>query len=312
MKAHTLLLIPVLPVMAFIAVVPLAAGQVAATDSAQSVTVDNNGLSPGRIIDSLAPPRLLLANRYLPETAAEAQHYWASEKLDGVRAYWDGQRLVTRSGLLIKAPGWFTESFPAQPLDGELWIGRGQFDLVSGIVRRQIPEDSAWRQVRYKVFDLPADPRRFEARMRSLDEVVATTGLTWLQAVAQIRMQSEGGLQGFLDAIVTIGGEGLMLRRAGSYYRPGRSDDLLKVTPLQDDEAIVIAHLPGQGKFDGMLGSLRVRHADGREFKLGSGFTNAQRNNPPPVGSRVTFQYSGLTRTGLPRFARFYRQRDDF
>ncbi len=310
MKTHHLLLIPVIPAITFISVPALMAGQVSA-EGVQSLALNKSGISPSLVTSTSSPPRLLLANRYLPDTALAADNYWASEKLDGVRAYWDGQRLLTRSGMTIKAPVWFTASFPEQPLDGELWIGRGQFDLVSGIVRRQSPDDSAWRQVRYKVFDLPADPQRFEARMHTLDEVVANTGLAWLQAVAQIRMQSEGGLQGFLDAIIAIGGEGLMLRRIGSYYQPGRSDDLLKVKPLQDDEATVVAHLPGEGKFAGMLGSLLVRHADGREFKLGSGFTNAQRETPPPVGSLVTFQYSGLTRTGLPRFARFYRQRDE-
>ena len=102
-----------------------------------------------------------------------------------------------------------------------------------------------------------------------------------------------------------------MLRQAESQYEPGRSPTLLKVKPYDDAEATVIGHLPGKGKFAGKLGSLRVRTPAGREFSVGTGFTDAQRESPPPVGTVITYRFRGLTSKGLPRFASFLRVRKD-
>jgi DNA ligase-1 len=55
------------------------------------------------------------------------------------------------------------------------------------------------------------------------------------------------------------------------------------------------------------LGSLRVRTADGREFSLGTGFSDQQRQTPPAIGKTVTYRYRGFTSSGLPRFASFLR-----
>lgn len=253
---------------------------------------------------------LLLAERY--EGDVDVTRYWVSEKLDGVRAHWDGRRLRFRSGHPVPAPRWFTDALPAQSLDGELWLGRGRFDRLSGIVRRSVPVDAEWREVRYMIFELPDAAGDFTERIRRIEALTAAAGVSWLQPVAQFRLSDAAALQVRLDAVVRDGGEGLMLHRAGAPYTTGRSADLLKLTPWLDAEARVVAHLPGKGKYAGMLGALRVAMPDGKAFSLGSGFSDAQRRDPPPVGSRVTYRYRELTRNGIPRFPRFLRVREDF
>jgi DNA ligase-1 len=241
---------------------------------------------------------------------ADVTRYLVSEKLDGVRAFWDGQSLRTRQGNVINAPGWFVENFPAQSLDGELWIGRGQFDRLSATVRRQTPDDTEWRQVRYMVFELPQASGVFRERAEVLRGVIGTAGVPWLQAVEQIALKDRKALEHKLDDILKIGGEGLMLHRADALYTTGRSDALLKMKLWHDAEATVIAHQTGKGKFAGMLGALRVRTADGVEFKLGTGLSEVNRRNPPPIGTVITFRYRELTNKGVPRFASFLRVRE--
>jgi DNA ligase-1 len=193
-----------------------------------------------------------------------------------------------------------------------LWLGRGTFARLSGIVRRAVPDDAEWRQVRYMIFELPDAPGDFTARAAAIREVVATAGLPWLQAIEQFRVADGKALQRTLDAVVRGGGEGLMLHRADAPYATGRSADLLKVTPWLDAEARVVAHLPGRGKHAGRLGALRVEMPDGHRFSLGTGFSDAERRAPPPVGAQVTYRYRELTAAGLPRFPRYLRVREDF
>ena len=262
-------------------------------------------------------PMPLLANESLPLLLADTEHgqadvalYLVSEKLDGVRAFWDGQVLRTRNGNAINAPAWFTKDFPQQELDGELWIGRGQFDLLSGTVRRQTPDDAEWRQVRYLVFELPQAPGTFRQRAEALRQIVTEADVSWLQALEQFELGSRQALNQKLKEMTTAGGEGLMLHRADAPYMTGRSDVLLKMKVWHDAEATVIGYQPGKGKHAGRLGALRVRTVDGVEFLLGTGLSDAERDNPPPIGSSVTFRYRDLTPRGLPRFASFYRLRD--
>lgn len=253
---------------------------------------------------------LLLAERY--RGGFDVTQYWVSEKLDGVRAYWDGRQLRFRSGNPVPAPDWFVAALPGRPLDGELWLGRGRFDELSGIVRRASPEDGEWRRVRYMIFELPDAPGDFTARSRQIREIVTRADVPWLWAVEQFRLSDERSLQQRLDEVVRGGGEGLMLHRADASYETGRSAALLKLTPWLDAEARVVAHLPGKGKHAGRLGALRVEMPDGKRFSLGSGFTDAQRRKPPPIGALVTYRYRELTTNGLPRFPRFLRVREAF
>lgn len=256
-----------------------------------------------------APPELLLANVYRDDIDPAA--YLVSEKLDGVRAIWDGETLRFRSGNRVNAPAWFTDALPKTPMDGELWLGRGRFERLSGIVRREQPVDAEWREVRYMIFELPGAPGTFAERAGRIRVIVAAAALPWLAEIPQALVASREALRQRLAQTVKAGGEGLMLHRADAAYETGRSDTLLKLKPWLDAEAVVIAHLPGKGKYAGQLGALRVRLADGREFRLGTGFTDAQRKSPPPIGSVVTYRYRELTAKGLPRFASFLRRRQE-
>lgn len=253
------------------------------------------------------PPAILLAEVYRDQV--DVTHYLVSEKLDGVRAIWDGSTLRFRSGKEINAPRWFVDGLPKRPLDGELWIARGKFERLSGIVRKDVPDDNEWRQVRYMIFELPGAPGSFRERAEAMREIVRQTNIPWLREIEQFSVVDRNSLQKRMNEVVKAGGEGLMLHRADALYETGRSDTLLKMKPWEDAEAVVVGHVPGKGKNAGMLGALRVRTADGREFSLGTGFTDKQRSNPPPIGTTVTYRYRNLTNTGMPRFASFLRVR---
>ena len=255
------------------------------------------------------PPPLTLAADYQP--GIDLDDYWVSEKLDGVRAYWDGLRLISRSGNPIHAPEWFTSGFPKTVLDGELWIGRQRFDEVSGIVRRHQPREEDWREVRFMLFDLPHFPGTFDERLTELHSLVSRAEIPWLQAIPQFRVASHEALLQELTDVTAEGSEGLMLHRGSSTYHSIRSADLLKLKALADAEATVISHIPGQGRLTGMMGSIVVETDDGIRFRIGTGFSDAERRDPPTPGSRITYQYSGTTARGVPRFARFLRVRHD-
>jgi DNA ligase 1 len=269
--------------------------------------------APIAVAADVKPP-LMLANVYHP--GVPLADYWVSEKYDGVRGFWDGQKLLTRSGQPINAPAWFTANWPAAPMDGELWAGRGQFQKAVSTVRQQTPDDAAWRGMRFMVFDLPAEPGTFTDRLTTLNSVVGKMAVPWVRAVPQSKVASHAALQNQLKQITKAGAEGLMLHRSSSLYKGMRNDDLLKVKTHDDAEAKVVAHLPGKGKYAGQLGALLVEMPglDGqpsKRFKLGTGFSDAQRQSPPAIGSRVTYRFRGLNDSGIPRFASFMRMRDD-
>ena len=255
------------------------------------------------------PPALLLAQVYRP--GMDLQDYWVSEKYDGVRGYWDGSALRTRGGETVHAPAWFTAGWPTTALDGELWAGRGQFAQAHSTTRQQQPGDVAWRQMRFMVFDLPAHGGTFDQRLPALNVLVEGLHQPWVQAVPQRRVANDAALQALLHRTVRAGGEGLMLHRGASLYRAGRSDDLIKVKTHEDTEARVVAHLPGKGRHAGRMGALLVEMPSGQRFRLGAGFSDADRNHPPPLGSWVTYRFRGTHDGGLPRFASFVRLRED-
>ena len=256
-----------------------------------------------------SPPALMLADVYRQGVVLD--DYWVSEKYDGVRGYWDGAALWTRGGERVVAPAWFTAPLPRVPLDGELWAGRGRFALAVSTVRSQAPNDLAWHEMRFMVFDLPRQPGDFTTRLAALRKLLPIVGAPWVVPVAQERATTHEALRALMDKTVKMGGEGLMLHRGASLYRGERNADLLKVKPYDDAEARVVAHLEGKGRHAGRLGALLVEMPDGQRFRLGGGFTDAQRDDPPPVGSWVTYRYNGTHPGGLPRFARFLRVRED-
>ena len=271
------------------------------------------GTTPVALAADVKPP-LMLANVYHP--GVQLADYWVSEKYDGVRGFWDGQKLLTRGGQAISAPAWFTANWPATPMDGELWAGRGQFQKAVSTVRQQTPDDAAWRNIQFMVFDLPAEPGPFTERLSKLNSVVGKLAVPWVQAVPQSKVASHAALQSQLKQITKAGAEGLMLHRGSSLYKGVRNDDLLKVKTHDDAEAKVIGHVPGKGKYAGQLGALLVEMPakDGqsaKRFKLGTGLSDVQRQNPPVVGSQVTYRYRGFNDSGIPRFASFMRIREE-
>jgi DNA ligase 1 len=255
-------------------------------------------------------PAILLANVLRDDI--EVTQYLVSEKYDGVRAIWDGRVLKFRSGRVVNAPAWFIAKLPAQSLDGELWLAREKFEKLSGIVRKNTPIDEEWRQMKYMVFELPDAPGTFAERAQRIREIVEAAKFPQLVAVSQTPIASRAALQKKFDEIVRDRAEGLMLHLAEAPYSTGRSDVLLKLKPLLDTEAKVVEHVPGKGKYKGMMGALRVEMPDGRRFNIGTGFTDKVRKNPPPVGALITYTYPSLTKSGLPRFASYLRVRENF
>lgn len=252
-------------------------------------------------------PDILLAHIYHQDI--DVREYLVSEKLDGMRAIWDGEQLISRQGHPIHAPAWFIKDFPRQALDGELWIARGQFELLSSTVRQSDPEDAAWRQVRYYVFELPDAEGPFADRAKRIEQLTRKANSPYLKAIKQFRVHDEQALKRTLDSVVAKRGEGLMLHRADAPYVTGRNHALLKLKPQLDAEAKVIAHLPGKGKYRGKMGALLVQAPNGMQFKLGTGFSDAERAHPPAIGSTVTYTYRAVTKKGKPKFASFLRIR---
>lgn len=251
----------------------------------------------------------LLASSFDPQKHS-LDDYYMSEKLDGVRAYWNGSVLTSRGGQTFAAPKWFLESLPTTSLDGELWGGRQTFDEVSGIVRRSKSHEG-WRKVKFMVFEMPTASGDFSMRYQQMQRLYVQHGNQYWQVVEQREAPSTlASLQSMLTKLGAEGGEGFMLKSKAAAYKGGRSDDLLKVKLKNDAEARVIAHNKGKGRLAAVMGSITVEMPSGIQFKIGSGFSDAQRKNPPPIGAIVTYQYNGLTKNGKPRFPVYWRIRE--
>lgn len=260
------------------------------------------------VINPHEKPALMLARTF--QDGMDPAGWWISEKLDGVRGFWTGETMVSRSGNVIPVPDWFTAGFPRFPLDGELWIGRGRFSELTGLLRKADPADG-WSRVGYYVFDAPSENSPFEHRLDKARRWFDDHPASRVHVLHQERCEGRSHLRYRLAEVEKEGGEGLMLRRPGSPYSPGRSPDLLKVKSFLDAEARVVEHIGGTGKFRGKMGALRVVLENGVRFSIGTGFSDRDRENPPPVGSTVTFRYKELNPSGIPRFASFMRVRDD-
>ncbi|MDC5840292.1 DNA ligase [Vibrio europaeus] len=259
-----------------------------------------------------------VAAEFLPVTLAasyeaniDVSDYWKSEKLDGIRAIWNGNRLITRNGNPISAPHWFTEPLPDYPLEGELWAGRGNFHLVQQTVLDKVPNDAGWKKIKFMLFDVPHSAGDYKKRYFNLVHLVNSLQRDHIRYIEHTPIEDERELFSYLDSVDSSKGEGLMLRKICSRYQAGRSSDLLKLKKHQDAEALVIGYKVGNGKYKGQMGALLVQLESGEQFYIGSGFSDVQRMNPPEIGSKITFRYNGYTSSGLPRFARYMRERPE-
>jgi DNA ligase-1 len=252
---------------------------------------------------------VMLAHQW--DHKVDIKGWWMSEKLDGVRGYWTGKELISRAGNPFHAPEWFTRNFPPTPLDGELWTGREQFPELVSIVRRE-SADTDWGKVHYFVFDAPEIEGCFEKRLDFVRRWFLEHPNLFAEVLEHQICESEEHLQKKLTEIESLGGEGVMLRKPDSPYTVGRSHDLLKVKTYEDAEATVIKYLPGSGRNAERLGSLLVELPNGIQFAIGTGFPDEERNNPPAIGSIITFKYYGFYKSGIPKFASFLRIREEY
>ncbi len=243
----------------------------------------------------------------------DVKTFLVSEKYDGVRAIWKDGKLQTRNGNTIHAPAWFLAGLPDVWLDGELWSKRQDFEFIASTVSKRTPIDSEWEKIHYMVFDAPNATQTFEQRAEQYHQIINTLGLNHIKPIKQFKVENNALLSSLLEKYTNAGAEGLMLHRAKAMHTEGRSHNLLKLKPYMDAEAIVLEHLPGKGKYEGLMGSIKVRWQESAnefvEFKIGTGFSDKDRKNPPGIGSTITFKYHGLTKNKLPRFASFLRVR---
>jgi DNA ligase 1 len=254
-----------------------------------------------------APP-ILLAHKW--EIEHDPTGWWMSEKLDGIRAYWDGETFVSRLGNRFFAPDWFVADLPADTLDGELWVGRKMFQKTTSIVRSGAAGEE-WRSVQYVVFDAPNARGAFEDRSAHARKVLERAGAPHARWLDHVRCDGFDHLREELARVEGLGGEGLMLRRPQSRYEIGRSQSLLKVKTFHDAEATVVGHAPGTGKHKGRLGALIVELPGGIRFNVGTGFSDAEREQPPRIGAVITFRYQELSNDGVPRFPSYVGERLD-
>lgn len=227
-----------------------------------------------------------------------------------MRAFFDGTAFYSRNGNRFAAPEWFRRGLPNTPLDGELWIGRKQFQRTVSIVRRENAAN-LWKEVRFLIFDAPTLAQPFEQRLQTVTELICRDQPPYAQVLDQTVCQSRKHLDEELVRIEALSGEGLMLRRPGSQYVPRRSDTLLKVKSFRDSEATIVNHEPGKGRHKGRLGALVVELANGNRCHVGTGLSDAQRDRPPAIGATITLKYQELTDAGIPRFPVFVRVRTD-
>ena len=160
------------------------------------------------------------------------------------------------------------------------------------------------------VFEMPMAKGEFLNRYHALQKLHTAQGNQTWQIVEQKEAPgSLVSLQAMLIKMDAEGGEGFMLKSKTADYQCGRSDDLLKVKLRNDAEAIVVAHHRGKGRLADVMGSVTVQMPNGIQFKIGSGFSDVQRRNPPRIGTLITYKYNGLTKNGKPRFPVFWRVR---
>ena len=223
-----------------------------------------------------------------------------SEKLDGVRAFWDGEKLISRSGKVFNAPKFFTKDFPKYEIDGELWTKRADFSNIVSIVNQKKPH-AKWREITYNIFEVPQSKGNLKQRIKQVKES------KYIKLIKQIKVKSKKHLKEFQKSIEKLGGEGIVVRNGSLPYYTGRDNNALKVKSYIDEECEVVGYNNGNGKYKGMIGSLSCRLKNLKVIKIGSGLNEQQRAVPPKIGAIITFKYYGLTSKGNPRFPIFLR-----
>lgn len=250
-------------------------------------------------------PALMLLEQYKNQ---DLTGWVMSEKLDGVRGYWDGKQLISRQGNPLSPPDYFLKNFPPFAIDGELYSERGKFEEIAGIVKSFEPK--GWYKLKLHVFDVPNAEGDLFKRLDFLRNYLAENPTPHIEIIEQIPIQNQAHWQNFYRQILDLGGEGIIVRNPNAPYINGRSAQILKLKPTFDEECTVIAHHKGKGKYADKLGAITCENHRG-QFRIGSGFKDRDRSNPPPIGTLITYKYRGLTENGKPRFATYWRIRAD-
>jgi len=245
-------------------------------------------------------PQLLLLNNYSEDI--NVTNWYMSEKLDGVRAYWDGKNLISRSGKIFNPPAFFIKDFPSHKLDGELWIQRGGFSKIVSIINQK-KSNQMWKNITYNIFEVPDSNGILLQRVSKVKEN------KYIKVIQQIKIKSKKHLKQFLKTIEEKGGEGVVVRDGTLTYYTGRTNNALKVKSYIDEECELIGYNKGKGKYNGITGSLICKTKDSQIVNIGSGLSDKLRTRPPKIGSIITFKYYGLTSKGKPRFPVFLRVR---
>ena len=251
-------------------------------------------------------PNLLLLKSYKEDVNVTG--WLMSEKLDGIRAYWTGNKLISRSGKEFATPKWFIKDFPPFEIDGELWTKREDFEHISSIVNQQKPHDG-WREITYNIFEVPHQEGSLIMRLEVLKKWLKKHPNSFIKIIAQEPCRDREHLKSRLKEVEALGAEGLVVRNPLALYIDKRTSEALKVKSFEDDECVVRGYTQGHGKFEELIGAL-ICSWHGKVFKIGSGLSLEERRNPPALGSNVTFKYNGVTRYGKPRFPVFLRVRN--
>lgn len=250
-------------------------------------------------------PDLMLLGQYKDQ---DISGWVMSEKLDGVRGFWDGKQLISRQGYPLNPPDYFVKNFPPFAIDGELFSERGKFEEISSIVRSGEPK--GWYKLKLYVFDVPNAKGNLFERLDFLRRHLSRYPTPHIEIIEQLPIQDKAHLERFYRSVLVQGGEGVVVRNPNAAYIQGRSAQILKMKPVLDEECTVVAHHKGKGKYADKLGAVTCENRHGR-FRIGSGFKDKERENPPPIGTVITYKYRGLTESGKPRFATFWRIRTD-
>ena len=248
----------------------------------------------------------------------------ASEKLDGVRAYWDGENLLSRQGKKLNAPLSFTKNFPKFALDGELYAKELKFEEIQASVMDKLPDEKAWSRLKFHIFDVPEASGGLLARLEVLAKFLKNEPNDNLIIIKQIKMRDNAQFLKFAEEIIAKGGEGAVVREPNAPYERKRSKNALKFKKFKDSECEVIAVNKGSGKYANFAGSLTCKALGGKNdkekagepkegtiFKIGSGLSDKNRQEPPKIGSIITYKFQNLTTNGKPRFPIFLRIRED-
>lgn len=248
----------------------------------------------------------MLLNEYEDENLSG---WYMSEKLDGIRAIWDGKDLVSRSGHKYAVPSWFIKDFPNESLDGELFTKRGDFENISSITSKLTPNDG-WNSVKFHIFDMPTMNADFSTKYEKMTQISKQS--KFIEVIPQKIAKDNADVFKFLDEVLAKGGEGVVVREPNLIYEDKRSDKILKIKKFKDAECEVISINEGKGKYKGFMGSILCKDLKSKAvFKIGSGFSDDMRKNPPKIGQIITYKYQNLTKNGKPRFPLFLRFRNE-